>query len=91
MAHIVPQTASNIARFGAEMIHNAANIVKIPHGAGTLHQMITNHYNSIQPYTNGMRVYQWLQTQSFQAQYAYGLSKLTEFAKVLGVQIQFAG
>ena len=87
--HIVQQTASNIERFGAEMIHNAANIVKIPHGASTLHQMITNHYNSIQSFTGGLRVYQWLQTQSFNDQYAYGLKILTKFAKELGIMIQF--
>ena len=87
--HIVQQTSSNIERFGAEMIHNAANIVKIPHGAGTLHQMITNHYNSIQSFTGGLRVYQWLQLQSFNSQYAYGLKILTEFAEKLGITIQF--
>ncbi len=87
--HIVQQTSSNIERFGAEMIHNAVNIVKIPHGAGTLHQMITNHYNSIQSFTGGLRVYQWLQLQSFNSQYAYGLKILTEFAEKLGITIQF--
>ena len=85
--HIVPQTAANIQRFGAEMIHNAANIVKIPHGANTLHQMITNHYNTL--HSSGVRVHQWLQTQSFDAQFAYGLQKLTEYAKQLGIAIEF--
>ena len=85
--HVIPQTVENIQRFGATAIHNAANIVKIPHGAGTLHQMITNHYNTM--HESGMRVYQWLQTQSFDAQLAYGLQKLTEYAKQLGVAIEF--
>ena len=87
--HIVEQTTANINRFGAEMIHNVQNIVKIPHGAGQLHNMISGHYSSIQSFTNGMTVRAWLSTQSFEAQLNYGLEILTKYAKQLGVTIEF--
>jgi hypothetical protein len=87
--HIVQQTATNVNRFGAQAIHNARNIVRISHGASTLHSRLTGHYNSIQPFTNGMRVYEWLQTKTFEYQYNYGLQKLNEFAKQIGAIIEF--
>jgi hypothetical protein len=34
--HIVAQTTENIRRFGAENIHNANNLVLLPHGPGTI-------------------------------------------------------
>ena len=87
--HIVEQTPANISRFGAEMIHNAKNIVKIPHGAGKLHNMISGHYSSIQSFTDGMTVRKWLSTQSFEKQLSYGLETLTKYAKELGISIEF--
>lgn len=87
--HIVQQTTANISKFGAQAIHNAKNIVRISHGAGTLHNKLTAFYNSKQSFTNGMRVYQWLQTKSFDYQYNFGLEKLKEFAKQIGAKIEF--
>ncbi|MEH2388636.1 MAG: hypothetical protein V7K14_23275 [Nostoc sp.] len=46
--HIVGQTTSNIERFGAEAIHNTGNLVCLKHGKGSIHQEITNFYNSVQ-------------------------------------------
>ena len=88
--HIVGQTVANIQRFGAQVIHNANNLVKIDHGAGTLHNMITAHYNSIQPYTNGMVVHKWLADQSFREQFTYGLELLYRLSKELGAVIEYA-
>lgn len=34
--HIVEQTPRNVARFGAQAIHNTRNVIRLPHGAGTL-------------------------------------------------------
>ena len=36
--HIVGQTTSNLQRFGAEAIHNTANLVRLEHGTGSIHQ-----------------------------------------------------
>jgi hypothetical protein len=87
--HVVEQTTANVQRFGAQTLHNAANIVKIPHGAGQLHNMISGHYSSIQNFTNGATVRTWLSTQSFNAQLSYGLKILTQYAKELGIAIEF--
>ena len=87
--HVVEQTTANVQRFGAEKIHNAANIVKIPHGARQLHNMISGHYSSIQSFTNGVTVRAWLGTQSFDEQLSYGLKILAQYAKELGIAIEY--
>lgn len=77
--HIVPQTTANVQRFGAQVIHNTNNILRLPHGAGSMHQQITNFYNSIQPYFTGsdtLRVYQWLETLSFEEQWMFGIQTI---------------
>lgn len=51
--HIVGQTTSNLQRFGAPAIHNTGNLVRLEHGKDTIHQEITNFYNSIQPTLTG--------------------------------------
>lgn len=69
--HIVGQTTSNLQRFGAEAIHNTGNLVRLEHGTGSIHQEITNFYNSVQPEltgTNTLTVRGWLSTQSFAEQ-----------------------
>jgi hypothetical protein len=71
--HIVEQHADNIAQFGRELIQNTGNIIELPHGAGTIHNMISGHYSSIRPFTDGLTVRQWLKTQSFEQQYQYGI------------------
>jgi hypothetical protein len=87
--HVVEQTAANINKYGAEMIHNARNIVNIPHGTGKLHNLISGHYSSIQTYTNGMTVRTWLSTQSFEKQLNYGLEIMVKYAKELGIVIEY--
>ncbi len=77
--HIVEQTPGNIAKFGNQAVHNTGNLMKLPHGAGTIHARVSGHYSSIQPFTNGQTVRQWLSTQSFQAQYDYGIQTLKNF------------
>ena len=47
--HIVGQTTSNLQIFGVEAIHNTGNLVRLAHGKGSIHQEITNLYNSVQP------------------------------------------
>lgn len=89
--HIVEQHSDNIAKFGAENIHNTGNLVNIPSGyQGSLHSKITGLYNSKNFEITGsttQTVRQWLSTQSFDAQYKFGVEKLLEFAKELGVTV----
>ena len=77
--HIVEQTPSNIAKFGNQAVHNTGNLIKLPNGPGTIHMRVSGHYSSIQPFSNGQTVRQWLSTQSFQAQYDDGIQTLKNF------------
>ncbi len=77
--HIVEQTPGNIAKFGNEIIHNTNNLMKLPHGAGSIHNQISGYYSSIRPFTNGQTVRKWLSTQSYQAQYDFGIQTLKKF------------
>ena len=89
--HIVEQHSDNIAKFGAENIHNTGNLVKVPSGyQGSLHSKITGFYKSKQFEITGsttQSVRQWLSTQSFDFQYKFGVEKLLQFAKELGVTV----
>ncbi|RFS26231.1 hypothetical protein DVR12_00115 [Chitinophaga silvatica] len=77
--HIVEQTKGNIVRFGNEAIHNTENLIRLPHGAGSIHSEISGFYSSIQQSVTGsarLTVRQWLSTQSYQAQYQFGIQTL---------------
>ena len=80
--HIVGQTTSNLQRFGGEAIHNTGNLVRLEHGTGSIHQEITNFYNSIQPELTGtiaLTVRGWLSTQSFAEQQDFGIRVIIAF------------
>lgn len=77
--HIVEQTEANIAKFGAESIHTTTNLVKLPHGAGTIHARISGYYSSKTTFTRGKTVRQWLSSQSYQEQYDFGIQTLKRF------------
>ena len=77
--HIVEKHQSNISKFGAEAIHNINNLIKLPHGKGSIHEKISAHYSSIQDFTNGKTVRQWLSSQSYQEQYDYGIKMLKQY------------
>ncbi|MEZ5515430.1 MAG: hypothetical protein R3F58_16330 [Steroidobacteraceae bacterium] len=74
--HIVEQTPGNIGRFGAEAIHNTGNVVRLD---ATNNGRISGFYSSIQPFTGGQTVRQWLGTQSFDEQVRFGLDTLRRF------------
>lgn len=71
--------AANIAKFGVNKIHNINNLIKLPHGKGTIHAQISGFYSSIQRFTNGKRVRDWLSNKNFDGQFNYGLEKLKDF------------
>ena len=76
--HIIEQTPSNIAKFGANKIHNINNLIKLPHGKGTIHAQISGFYSSIRRGTS-MRVRDWLKNKNFNEQYQYGIKALERF------------
>ena len=59
-------------------IHNINNMVKLPHGKGSIHAKVTGHYNSRWRNTN-MRVRDHINTLSFEEQYEYGIEILKQF------------
>lgn len=81
--HIVGQNEDNIARFGAENIHNTANVIAIPHGKGSVHLAeIEATLNSSRPELTGegfTRVRDWLKTKSYQFQYEFGVELLRKY------------
>ncbi|MGB8932019.1 MAG: RHS repeat-associated core domain-containing protein, partial [Anaeromyxobacteraceae bacterium] len=77
--HIVEQTPGNVARFGAEAIHNTANLVRLPHGAGSIHAKVSGYYSSKQAFTGGLRVRDWLGGQPFEAQRDFGMQVVKMF------------
>ena len=68
--HIVEQRAANVERFGTEAIHNTQNVVPISADAN---QAIANYYASIRPFSKGLIIRKWLESQSFAKQREFGL------------------
>ena len=92
--HIVGQQAANVAKFGSQLINNTNNLIRLPTGAGTIHQQITNYYNSIDPNATGsttMRVREWLSTQSFEAQWKFGIELIKRFGGDQYIVQQYGG
>ncbi|MCK5750738.1 MAG: hypothetical protein KAH44_31260, partial [Oricola sp.] len=71
--HIVEQTAGNVRTFGSAAIHNTNNVVKVPSRMHVGKGSVSAYYSSIQPFTNGQTVRQWLSNQPLSAQKEFGL------------------
>jgi hypothetical protein len=74
--HIVEQTPGNVNRFGGEALHNTENVIALDK---TLHTDMSRLYSSIYWRITGshtLTVRQWLSTQSYEAQRAFGLLAL---------------
>ena len=76
--HIVEQNAANIATFGAEQIHNTKNVIRLPHGKGSIHAKISGYYSSKMRNTN-IRVRDYVNTLSYDEQYKFGIEILKQF------------
>ncbi|NJM39408.1 MAG: hypothetical protein HC853_00880 [Anaerolineae bacterium] len=79
--HIVGQQAANVGRFGANAIHNTSNMIRLPHGAGSIHNQITGVYNSIRSDITGsttLRVREWLAMQSYEFQWKFGVDLIRQ-------------
>ena len=79
--HIVEQNTTNIQAFGSATIHAESNLVKIESGAGSLHAKISGYYSSKQPFTNGLTVRKWLNGQTYQQQYNFGIKVIQQLSK----------
>jgi len=79
--HIVQQTEENIRRFGAETIHNTANVIALPNLKGQLHVRVSAFYSSIQDFSYPQRVRHWLNTKSFEEQFKFGMEHLKRIAR----------
>ena len=77
--HIVEQTPGNVETFGARSVQNTDNLIKLPHGPGSIHEKISAFYSSKPDFTKGLTVREWLSTQTFQEQYDFGIKMLKEF------------
>lgn len=47
-----------------------------------MHRKISGYYGSIQSYTNGMKVRDWLAGKSFEEQYQFRINVLKEFGVI---------
>ena len=74
--HIVEKTPGNVSSFGPTAIHNTGNLMRVDAG---VHRQISGFFSSKQPFTTGATVRQWLGTQSFEAQQAFGRDILMRF------------
>ncbi len=51
-------------------------------GKGSIHSKISAYYSSIQDFTDGMRVRDWLANKSFQEQFEEGMKILRRYGDV---------
>tara|TARA_R110002072_G_scaffold303099_1_gene493493 strand:- start:219347 stop:223417 length:4071 start_codon:yes stop_codon:yes gene_type:complete len=72
--HIVEQ--SQIGQFGTALINNTKNVVALDAG---IHAKISGYFSSIQDFSNGLTVRQWLSGKSFEEQYQFGLNVIQRF------------
>jgi len=77
--HIVEQRKVNVDRFGPEAIHNTENVIAVEKSK---HDAISAFYSSKSPEADGMVVREWLRTQSYEAQRAFGLMVLRRFGVI---------
>ncbi|HYO73655.1 MAG TPA: hypothetical protein VEU33_47085 [Archangium sp.] len=77
--HIIEQHQGNVERFGHEALHNTENVIAIDKN---VHEQISAFYSSKQKVSGGMVVREWLRTQSYEKQRAFGLDTLRRFGVV---------
>jgi len=76
--HVVEQTI-NSGKFAAELLHNPANLLKLPHGKGTIHAKISGYYNSRPDFAKGLKLREWLSKKSFKEQFDFGIKTINRF------------
>ena len=85
--HIVEQEQGpgngNFGRFSATQINNKNNIVSIPSGSKSPHSAISKYYDSVQDFTGGKTVREWLSTKSFEEQFDFGVKQLQKYGDII--------
>jgi hypothetical protein len=79
--HIIEQTPGNVERFGPHALHNTQNVIPLE---TAVHTEVSRIYSSIRPEITNSRtltVRQWLSTQSYEAQRAFGLRAIENVLK----------
>lgn len=74
--HIVEQHAANIEKFGPEAIHNTANLMRME---VSIHRKISGYYSRKPEQFGGLRVRDWVKTQSFDDQFDFGVTIVRRF------------
>ncbi|MGC3972207.1 MAG: RHS repeat-associated core domain-containing protein [Pirellulales bacterium] len=87
--HIVEQTI-NSGKFSADLLHNPANLLNLPHGAGSIHAKISGYYSSKPAELGGLTVRQWISQKSFSDQFEFGIKVIKQFGgtKYLPLHLQ---
>lgn len=85
--HIVEQCQVKSTRSGFNVgdINNVTNIKATPND---VHKKICAYYSSKQEFTNGRTVRDWLNGQSYEKQFEFGLEKWEDFMKEFGYAIE---
>jgi hypothetical protein len=73
--HIVEQCQVKKSGFAQTDVQGNSNLIDLPYSQ---HRKISGLYSSVQPYSNGMRVRDWLSTKSYEYQYQFGLERIGE-------------
>jgi hypothetical protein len=74
---IEPKFPNNSGKFAPEILHNPANLFKLPHGKGTIHAKISGYYSSkIPDLTGNMSIREWLGKKSFKEQFDFGIDAI---------------
>lgn len=85
--HIVEQEQGpgkdNFGNFSSTQINNKNNIVSIPSGAKSPHTAISKYYDSVQDFTDGKTVREWLSTKSFEEQFDFGVKQLQKYGDII--------
>ncbi|GFZ32144.1 hypothetical protein CSC2_26700 [Clostridium zeae] len=83
--HIVEQSQIKDTRagFATTDVNNLNNIVSLPSGSGSIHAQVSGYYSSIQDFTSGLTVRDWLATKSFDEQFKFGVEYLQRFGNLI--------
>ena len=74
--HIVEQSQIVKSGFNPQQVQNTDNVIAV---SQTSHRAISGYYSSIQPFTNGLTVRNWLAGQSFSEQYRFGMNVVSTY------------
>jgi len=83
--HIVEQEQmeKSLSGFTSTQVNNTNNIVSIPSGSKSPHAKISEYYGSVQDFTGGKTVREWLKGKSFEEQWEFGVKQLREYGDLV--------